>query len=95
MSHAPHQGTRRVLGDDCEECVSRAADLNGLSALDNGNLRELAHLAQQKHEVRAAGRQITRPTELGASYADMKAVETLRLAARIVYRSGITEEVAR
>ncbi len=90
MSHAPHQGIRRVLGDDCEECVGRAGDLNGLSQLDTGNLKELAKLATEKQ----ASKFILRPSDLGASYADMKAVETLRLAARIVNRSGISPAVA-
>ncbi len=87
--HAPHQGTRRVLGDDCDECVARADDLHGLSQLDTQNLRELADIAAEKAET-----PILRPQDIGASYADMKAVETLRLAARIVYRSGIDPDVA-
>jgi len=91
MTHAPHQGVRRVLGDDCDECVARAKDLNGLSQLDTGNLRELADLAAEKAAVHP---QLLRPQDIGASYADMKAVETLRLAARIVYRSGIDPDVA-
>ncbi len=91
MSHSPHLLPRRVLGDDCEECVNRALDLNGLSQLDTGNLQKLAELATELH----ANPGVLRPQELGASYADRKAVETLRLAARIVERSGITEEVAR
>ena len=88
MTHAPHQGTRRVLGDDCDECVARANDLNGLSQLDGHSLRELANLAAQ-----ASGKYAD-PKTFGASHADMKAVETLRLAARIVYRSGIDPDVA-
>lgn len=93
MSHGPHLRTRRVLGDDCEECLDRASNgLNGLSQLDNGNLRELAAIAREKSNDPFG---IERPQAIGASFADMKAVETLRLAARIVYRSEITEEEAR
>lgn len=94
MSHSPHLLPRRILGDDCEECVSRAMDLNGLSQLDDTNIEKLADLAAEKMVING-GLGLVRPQEIGASYADMKAVETLRLAARIVYRSGITEEVAR
>ncbi len=92
MTHAPHTDAeiRRVLGDYCDECISRAGTLNGLAELDNGNLRKLAELAQEIHDHPG----LLRPQELGASYADMKAVETLRLAGRIVFRSGITEKVA-
>ena len=37
MSHSPHLLPRRVLGDDCDECVSRSLSLNGLSQLDDDN----------------------------------------------------------
>ncbi len=90
MTHAVHQGTRRVLGDDCDECLSRAGTLNGLSELDSGNLKELAELAQEIHDHPG----LLRPQDLGASYADRNAVETLRLAARITFRSGISQAVA-
>ena len=94
MTHAPHPEAeiRRVLGDNCEECLARSKDLNGLSQLDNSNLRKLAELAKEIHDFQGT---LRRPQELGASYADRQAVETLRLAARIVFRSGITEKVAR
>ena len=92
MSHSPHLLPRRVLGDDCDECVGRSKDLNGLAQLDDGNLRKLVELAQEIHDMEA---DLLRPQELGASYADRNAVETLRLAARIVDLSGITFEVAR
>lgn len=86
MTHAYHQLPRVVLGDDCEECRRRASDIEGLASLDAGNLRLLGELANDL----AVGR--PRPD---ASTADMRAVENLRLAARIVYESGITEEAAR
>lgn len=91
MSHGPHEGTRRVLGDDCEECLGRATTLNGLAQLDEGNLQKLAELAADKKRLGF----IVRPSQLGASYADMRAIETLRLMARIVDKSGIEMEVAR
>lgn len=88
MTHTPHELPRRILGDDCEECRSRSGTLDGLSHLDDGNIRKLGDLAA---EIKTDG--VT--AESGISTADWNAVETLRLAARIVFRSGITEEVAR
>ena len=91
MSHDVHQGIRRVLGDDCGECVARAnSGLRGLANLDDNNLRRLAELAEDEK----GHPNWQQPMELGASYADMRAVDTLRLAARLVFRSRITEEVA-
>jgi hypothetical protein len=89
MSHAPHQAPRRILGDDCEECVSRAGSIEKLSELDSSNIRRLGDLAAELSEERIDRR------EAGVSYSDERAVENLRLAARIVFASGITEEVAR
>ena len=91
MTHGPHTTPRRVLGDDCQECRSRANDLYGLSQLDDRNIAKLANLAVDM----AAMTNLVRPQDIGASYADMIAVNTLRLAARIVFTSGITEKVAR
>ncbi len=88
MSHGPHELPRRVLGDDCQECVQRSMTIEGLAALDDGNLRKLAELAAELSIERIDRR------EAGVSHADEKAVENLRLAARLTYRSGITEEVA-
>ena len=93
MSHGHHDLPRRIFGDDCEECVERAKTLPGLGYLDDSNIRKLADLAA---EVRANPYgEDTPQLSFGASYADMKAVDNLRLAARIVFRSGITEEVCR
>ena len=91
MTHGPHTTPRRVLGDDCHECRSRANDLYGLSQLDDTNIAKIADLAAEKKAMT----NLVRPQDIGASYADMIAVNTLRLAARIVFTSGITEEVAR
>lgn len=86
MSHDRHDLPRWVLGDDCEECVSRAGTLDGLEYLDQGNLDRLGELALEVHRY-------GKPPD--ASYADMKAVQTLRRAARLTFAAGITEEVAR
>lgn len=88
--HAPHQLPRRVLGDDCDECVKRSNSIEGLASLDDGNLRKLSELASEQHAYGAGGM----ADRFGASNADMNAVENLRLAARIVYRSGISSDVA-
>ena len=93
MTHAVHQSPRRIFGDDCEECVERAKTLPGLGYLDDSNIRKLGDLAV---EVRANLYGEDTPQEsFGASRADMKAVDNLRQAARIVFASGISEEVAR
>lgn len=89
MSHGHHDLPRRIFGDDCEECVSRALTIPGLAELDSSNIVKLGDLAAELSEERIDRR------EAGVSFADEKAVENLRLAARIVFASGISEEVAR
>jgi len=91
MTHAVHEKPRRIFGDDCEECVERAKTLPGLGYLDEFNIRALADLAAEV-EADPYGED-TPQKSFGASYADMKAVENLRLAGRLVFRSGITEGV--
>jgi hypothetical protein len=88
MSHAVHELPRRIFGDDCKECVGRASTIEGLAALDGSNIKKLGDLAAELQ---------TRIWERDppVSFADEQAVENLRLAARIVFASGITEEVAR
>ena len=86
MSHAYHGdliGT--VLYDDCEECESRTG-LPGMVHIDNTNLKTLATMAK-----------LEASSEVAAQYsvADWVAIGNLRLMARIVFASGITEEVAR
>ena len=93
MTHAVHEKPRRIFGDDCEECVERAKTLPGLGYLDEFNIKRLAVLAAEV-EADPYGED-TPQLSFGASYADMKAVDNLRLAARIVFRSGINPEVAR
>ena len=90
MSHGYHRKPRRIFGDDCEECVERASTIAGLAGLDSINIVKLGDLAAELKEIWRID-----PREVGVSYADEKAVENLRLAARIVFASGITEKVAR
>lgn len=93
MMHAIHERPRVVFGDECNECVSRSYSIEGLAQLDEENLAKLGALAAQAAQLRRRWGGSMRP--LGASYSDMRAIETLRLAARVVYGSGITEEDAR
>ncbi len=88
MTHGHHDKPRRIFGDDCEECVERASTIAGLAELDKSNIVKLGHLAAELSEIHYVA-------AAEVSYADEKAVENLRLAARIVFRSGITEEVAK
>jgi len=67
--------------------VLRSKSVEGLAALDDSNLRRLAELAAELNQ--------TRSDINDASWADMSAVDNLRLAARIVFRSGIEEHTAR
>lgn len=89
MSHAPHVSPYRVLSDYCDECFDRSSTLEGLAELDTDNIRELAALAAEKFDMP----DVLRPTQLGASYNDMRAVEVLLLAERIVNKSRIKEWV--
>lgn len=73
-----------VLYDGCDECEARARDWGWMSAIDNNNLKTLAQLAEfgpDKTEV--------------MSWADRKAIDNLRYMGRVVFASGITEEVCR
>jgi hypothetical protein len=89
MSHAVHELPRRIFGDDCEECVERASTIRGLTALDGHNIVKLGDLAREIY--RSGGKVVP----AGVSFADEQAVENLRLAGRVVFASGITEETAR
>ena len=93
MSHAYHELPKVVLGDDCEECVERSQTIEGLASLDEVNLRRLVSLVAEMPRGRFGGVVMEQPSH--ASKADMRAVENLRLAARIVFASGITEVAAR
>lgn len=87
MSHEYHKLPRVVLGDDCEECRYRAGSIERLSSLDSTNIAKLGALGNSGYENGVL------PDE--ASEADKAALANLRLAARIVFASGITEEAAR
>ncbi len=96
MSHGYHRKPRRIFGDDCEECVERASTVEGLAELDSTNIVKLGDLAAELSEMKSSGKwDDVHYVAAEVSYADEKAVEKLRLAARIVFASGITEEVAR
>ncbi len=88
MTHGRHQGRHQIFADDCEECIERASTIAGLASLDAKNIKKLGDLA---FESRLLSGVATPPMSL----ADAKAIENLRLAARIVFASKITEEVAR
>jgi len=63
-----------------------------VSGLDTQNKQKLARLAQ---EVVADPYGADTPQEsFGASRADMKAVDLLRMAARLTFESGITMRIA-
>ncbi len=80
MSHRFHGDLKGiVLRDGCDECEGRSRSLIGI---DEGNLRVLATLAAHPF-----------PSEMSVS--DETAIDSLRHMARIVFRSEITEEVAR
>lgn len=86
MSHDYHGDLKGVvLRDGCEECEDRASRLDGLASLDDHDLWTLANMA---HLERLG-------TPLTLSNADHRAIDNLRLMGRIVFRSGITEEVCR
>jgi len=102
MSHEPHEGKGIILFDSCEECVSRAARIDGLFELDALNLNKLARLATQQRIDqlnagirRAAGVQVppgSSDDNPDLSHADRKAIENLRAAGRLTFRSGISPE---
>ena len=93
MTHAVHQTPRRIFGDDCNECVERANSIpRMLSGLDSSNKRRLGVLATELH-TRVENGDLSKPDDV--SRADLKAVDNLRTAARLVFASGITEKVAR
>lgn len=91
MSHVYHELPRVVLGDDCEACLRRAKTIEGLAGLDTQNLQTLAGLAY----VMNLGPEGGFYDSAKVSDSDRRAVDNLRLAARIVFASGITEETAR
>ena len=83
-AHAPHGVTEAVLYDDCARCEYQSRNL---WELDTTSLRNLAHLARY---LNTGG---IRRTDLTNN--ELVAIEQLRLMARTVYKSEITEEVAK
>ncbi len=95
MTHGHHDLPRRIFGDDCEECVERSSSIAGLAELDSTNIAKLGDLAAELSAMKRSGKwDDVHYMAAEVSYADEKAVENLRLAGRIVFRSGITERVA-
>ncbi len=84
QAHAAHEGVAVVLYDGCTRCAYQSTDL---THLDDGSLYKLATLAGgiQGHHL----------PSYDYSANDAIAVQKLRQMARIVFASGITEEVAR
>ena len=81
MSHAYHgdlKGT--VLYDGCDECENRVR-LPAMASLDNESLQTLVTINHHWQPVHI-------------SHAESVAYDNLRLYARIVFASGITEELA-
>ena len=93
MTHGHHDLPRRIFGDDCEECRQRASTIAGLAELDSANIVKLGDLAAEMDRARSSTTPLGRLVS-NLSITDQKAVENLRLAARLVFASGITEKVA-
>lgn len=79
MSHAPHDGLRGVVLYD--GCQECENRVDKLWKLDQNNLQRLARLIYEGDE--------------NVSRADGKAMETLRLWARVVFASMITYQDSR
>ena len=83
-AHSLHEGTAVALFDGCERCDYIA--------------KNLAHLDDFSLELLASGATGLYTKEISRSEFsgnDLQAINTLRLMARIVFASGISEEVAR
>ena len=91
MTHQVHHLPRRIFGDDCEECVERASSIQGLVAgLDAHNKVKLGDLAHELYVLEIGDH--NKPADI--SWADLKAVDQLRMAARLTFATMITMEVA-
>jgi len=97
VSHVYHGDLRGILfREGCEECEARVNEgIYGLFHLDFENLVKLARLATEQKLVSTDERKSRRlPTENpDLSYLDKKAIEYLRAAGRLTFRSGISQEV--
>lgn len=86
MVHSLHKSAGTVLFDDCEACFKTGEYIEDL---DDDSLQWLA----DKAAVMAS--QFDDPDTHDLSMNERRAISRLRLYARVVFRSGITEEVAR
>lgn len=84
-AHAPHGVTEAVLYDDCARCEYQALNL---WELDTTSLRNLANLARYLKD----GDSIRRSD---LTNNEVRAIEQLRLMARVVFASEITRRVAK
>lgn len=86
MIHSLHRTSGTVLFDDCQSCdlLSEAPE-----ELDDDSLR---FLADQASVMKMA---FDDPRTLGLSMNERRAISRLRMYARVTYKSGMPEEVAR
>lgn len=85
--HESHEGRGTVLWDGCEACIYIATEF--LEELDDEGLQWLADQAA------ALKCQFDHPSTHDLSLNERRAISRLRLYARIVFKSGMSEEVAR
>lgn len=84
MTHSLHEGRGTVLFDECGPCTSLSVTLE----VDHESLMWLAEMAAIAHLA-------SEPAGFKLSMNERRAISQLRHMARIVFKSGITEEVAR
>lgn len=85
MVHSLHKSAGTVLFDDCQACKRTALVIE---ELDTDSLMWLADKAT------ALSSQFDDPDTHGLSMNERRAISRLRMYARVVFRSGIPEEVA-
>lgn len=86
MIHSLHKTRGRVLFDDCASCAFLAQHPE---EIDEDGLRYLAEMASIMHFS------FDDPSTHGLSANERRAISRLRMYARVVYKSGMAEEVAR
>lgn len=86
MIHSLHKSNGRVLFDDCQSCDYLATHPE---ELDEDSLKFLAEMASIMHIS------FEDPATHGLSMNERRAISRLRMYARTVHRSGMSEEVAR
>jgi hypothetical protein len=82
--HSLHKTKGTILFDDCQACTERASTLD----IDDESLQWLADKAGIAHLT-------FNPEAYDLSLNERRAIANLRHMGRIVFKSGITEEVAR